>query len=86
MAEPGQAFTLGSMALRAAWAAGHDALQREALQRLERRLPQGDFPNADLLPLLRQWWTEEPGGGAQDAGSRPPALTSSPGSAAVPGS
>ncbi|WP_326670966.1 helix-turn-helix transcriptional regulator [Streptomyces canus] len=66
VADPGQAFTLGSMALRAAWAAGHDALRREALQRLERRLPQGNFPNADLLPLLRQWWTEERGGGADD--------------------
>ncbi|MEV0221195.1 AAA family ATPase [Streptomyces sp. NPDC050704] len=69
--DPGQALRLGSMALRAAWAASHDALQREALQRLEQRLPQGlppgDFPNADLLPLLRQWWTQEPdGGGAGD--------------------
>ncbi|MFI6935155.1 AAA family ATPase [Streptomyces sp. NPDC050287] len=66
VADPGQAFGLGSMALRAAWAAGHGALQREALQRLERRLPRGSFPNADLLPLLRQWWTEEGGGGADD--------------------
>ncbi len=62
VADPGQAFRLGSMALRAAWAAGRGALQREALQRLERRLPQGNFPNADLLPLLRQWWTQEPDG------------------------
>ncbi|UUU26975.1 ATP-binding protein [Streptomyces sp. DSM 40750] len=66
VADPGQALKLGSMALRAAWAASHGALQREALQRLERRLPQGNFPHADLLPLLRQWWTQEPGGGADD--------------------
>lgn len=66
VADPGQAFRLGSMALRAAWAASHGALQREALQRLERRLPQGNFPDADLLPLLRQWWTEERGGGADE--------------------
>ncbi|MCX5335992.1 MULTISPECIES: AAA family ATPase [unclassified Streptomyces] len=66
VADPGQAFQLGSMALRAAWAASQGALQREALQRLERRLPQWNFPNADLLPLLRQWWTEEEGGGADD--------------------
>ncbi|CAM5714199.1 LuxR family transcriptional regulator OS=Streptomyces alboniger OX=132473 GN=CP975_30720 PE=4 SV=1 [Streptomyces alboniger] len=66
VADPGQAFRLGSMALRAAWAAGRGALQREALQRLERRLPQRNFPNADLLPLLRQWWTQERGGGADD--------------------
>ncbi len=66
VADPGQAFMLGSMAVRAAWAAGHGALQREALQRLERRLPQGDFPNADLLPLLRVWWTEDVGDGADD--------------------
>ncbi|WP_371579754.1 helix-turn-helix transcriptional regulator [Streptomyces sp. NBC_01314] len=66
VADPGQAFKLGSMALRAAWAAGHGALQREALQRLERRLPQENFPNADLLPLLRAWWTEDRGGGADD--------------------
>ncbi|WP_327731680.1 helix-turn-helix transcriptional regulator [Streptomyces sp. NBC_00487] len=66
VADPGQAFRLGSMALRAAWAASHGPLQREALQRLERRLPQGNFPNADLLPLLRQWWTQERGGSADD--------------------
>ncbi|GCB43937.1 hypothetical protein SNL152K_1222 [Streptomyces sp. NL15-2K] len=66
VADPGQAFRLGNMAVRAAWAASHGALQREALQRLERRLPQGNFPNADLLPLLRQWWTEDGGGGADD--------------------
>ncbi len=66
VADPGQAFRIGSMALRAAWAAGHGALQREALQRLERRLPHGNFPNADLLPSLRAWWTEEDGGGADD--------------------
>ncbi|WP_078492523.1 ATP-binding protein [Streptomyces yerevanensis] len=66
VADPGQAFGLGSMALRAAWAASHGALQREALQRLERRLPQGNFPNADLLPLLRAWWAEDQGGGADD--------------------
>ncbi|MFF0087462.1 helix-turn-helix transcriptional regulator [Streptomyces canus] len=66
VADPRQAFRLGNMALRAAWAASHDALQREALQRLERRLPRGNFPDADLLPLLRQWWTEERGGGADD--------------------
>ncbi|MFJ8778748.1 helix-turn-helix transcriptional regulator [Streptomyces sp. NPDC102476] len=66
VADPGQALKLGSMALRAAWAASHDALQREALQRLERRLPQGDFPNADLLPLLRQWWAVDGGGGTDD--------------------
>ncbi|MFD3621330.1 ATP-binding protein [Streptomyces sp. NPDC058676] len=59
VADPGQAFRLGSMALRAAWAASHGALQSEAFQRLERRLPQGNFPNADMLPLLRQWWTED---------------------------
>ncbi|MDQ0760267.1 helix-turn-helix transcriptional regulator [Streptomyces canus] len=64
--DAGQAFRLGSMALRAAWAANHGELQRETLQRLERRLPQGNFPNADLLPLLREWWTEEGGGGADD--------------------
>ncbi|MFD5540456.1 LuxR C-terminal-related transcriptional regulator [Streptomyces sp. NPDC127079] len=68
MADSRQAFELGSMALRAAWAAGHAELQREALERLERRLPQGDFPNADLLPLLRQWWTQDQGGGADDRG------------------
>ncbi|WP_371583872.1 helix-turn-helix transcriptional regulator [Streptomyces sp. NBC_01314] len=66
VADPGQAFKLGSMALRAAWAASHGTLQREALQRLQHRLPQGDFPNADLLPLLRQWWTEEHDGHADD--------------------
>ncbi|ULR48437.1 ATP-binding protein [Streptomyces deccanensis] len=66
VADAGQAFTLGSMALRAAWVAGHDELQREALERLVRRLPQGNFPNADLLPLLRQWWTQDLGGSADD--------------------
>ncbi|WP_328767142.1 ATP-binding protein [Streptomyces sp. NBC_00286] len=66
VADPGQAFRLGSMALRAAWAASHGELQRQALQRLDRRLPRGDFPNADLLPLLRQWWTEDGGGAAAD--------------------
>ncbi len=64
VADPGQAFMLGSMALRAAWAASQGTLQREALQRLERRLPQRDFPNADLLPLLRAWWTEDGDDGA----------------------
>ncbi|MEH0424328.1 ATP-binding protein [Streptomyces sp. B21-083] len=59
VADPGQAFRLGSVALWAAWAAGQGALKREVLQRLERRLPQGDFPDADLLPLLREWWTED---------------------------
>lgn len=68
VADPGQAFRLGSMALRAAWAAGQGELQREALHRLERRLPQGNFPNADLLPLQREWWKEEQGGA--DAGDR----------------
>ncbi|WP_329333727.1 AAA family ATPase [Streptomyces sp. NBC_01352] len=66
VADPGQAFRLGSMALRAAWAASHGELQREALRRLERRLPQGGFPNADLQPLLRAWWTEDGGGAADD--------------------
>ncbi|MEV0225291.1 AAA family ATPase [Streptomyces sp. NPDC050704] len=66
VADPGQAFTLGIMALWAAWAAGHGKLQREALRRLERRLSQGDFPNADLLPLLRAWWTEDQDCGADD--------------------
>ncbi|MFI5877583.1 AAA family ATPase [Streptomyces sp. NPDC051445] len=66
VADPGQAFRLGSMALRAAWAAGQSTLQREVLQRLERRLPQENFPHADLLPLLREWWAEEGGGGADD--------------------
>lgn len=67
VADAGQAFTLGSMALRAAWAAGDGDLQREALERLERRLPQGDFPNADLVPFLRQWWTYDTGGRADDS-------------------
>ncbi|MDX3804205.1 hypothetical protein PV723_36830, partial [Streptomyces sp. AK04-3B] len=44
----------------------HGELQREALERLERRLPQGNFPNADLLPLLRGWWKEEQGGGSDN--------------------
>lgn len=66
VADPGQAFKLGSMALRAAWAAGHGDLRREALQRLERRLSQGDVPNADLLPLLRTWWTDDQRGGVAD--------------------
>ncbi|WP_405560052.1 AAA family ATPase [Streptomyces canus] len=66
VADPGQAFRLGSMALRAAWAASHGALQREALQRLERRLPQGNFPNGELMPLLRQWWAEDQADGADD--------------------
>ncbi|MFI5679688.1 helix-turn-helix transcriptional regulator [Streptomyces cellulosae] len=66
VADAGQAFQLGSMALRAAWAAGHGELQREALERLERRLPRENFPNADLLPLLRQWWTQDLSGGADD--------------------
>ena len=66
VADPGQAFKLGSMALRAAWAAGHGDLRREALQRLERRLSQGDVPNADLLPLLCTWWTDDQRGGVAD--------------------
>jgi DNA-binding CsgD family transcriptional regulator len=64
VADPGQAFTLGSMALWAAWAAGHGELQRETLHRLERRLSQGDFPDTGLL--LRAWWTEDRSGGADD--------------------
>ncbi|MFF0087268.1 ATP-binding protein [Streptomyces canus] len=56
VADPGQAFKLGSMAVRAAWSAGQTGLQSEALQRLEQRLHLGGFPNADLLPLLREWW------------------------------
>ncbi|MFI5874335.1 AAA family ATPase [Streptomyces sp. NPDC051445] len=67
VADAGQAFQLGSMALRAAWAAGHGELQREALDRLERRLPRGNFPNADLLPSLRQWWTQDLSDGADDS-------------------
>ncbi len=72
VADAGQAFTLGGMALRAAWAAGRGELQREALERLERRLPRGDFPNADLLPSLRRWWTQDPD---TVAGDRDPAVT-----------
>ncbi|MGP4052774.1 AAA family ATPase [Streptomyces sp. 2A115] len=64
VADTGQAFTLGSMALWAAWAAGHGELQRETLHRLERRLSQGDFPDTGLL--LRAWWTEDRRGGADD--------------------
>ncbi|GAA2345798.1 transcriptional regulator [Streptomyces violaceusniger] len=55
MVDPGQAFKLGSMAVRAAWAAGQSGLQREALAHLQ-KLPQPEFPNVELLPLLRQWW------------------------------
>ncbi|WP_328778923.1 AAA family ATPase [Streptomyces canus] len=66
VADPGQAFKLGSIALWAAWAVGNGALQRDALQRLERRLARGDFPNAGLLLLLRAWWTEERDCGVDD--------------------
>lgn len=70
VADPEQASKLGNMAVRAAWATGHSGLQREALQRLERRTRQGGFPNAELLPLLRQWWTEDQGGDADDRDDR----------------
>lgn len=58
VSDAGQAFRLGSMAVRAAWSAGRPILQNEALHQLQRRLSDTGFANADLLPLLREWWTE----------------------------
>ncbi|MFB7629470.1 AAA family ATPase [Streptomyces sp. NPDC056149] len=55
VADPGQAFKLGSMAVRAAWSAGQSGLQSAAMEHLL-QLPQAEFPNADPLALLRQWW------------------------------
>ena len=62
VSDPGQVFKLGSMAVRAAWSAGRPVLQAEALQRLQERLPDADFPNADLLPLVHEWWTVDADG------------------------
>ena len=62
VADPGQVLKLGSMAVRAAWSAGHPGLQAEALRHLEASLPDSGFPNADLLPLLHVWWAEPAAG------------------------
>ncbi|MFI1976888.1 helix-turn-helix transcriptional regulator [Streptomyces wedmorensis] len=61
--DPRQVFHLGSLAVRAAWSAGRSGLQVAALRQLEGALPDVGFPNADLLPLLHEWWSE----GAEEA-------------------
>ncbi|MCX4908973.1 AAA family ATPase [Streptomyces sp. NBC_00878] len=64
VSDPRKAIELGSMAVRAGWSAGRPDLQAEALRQLGTPAPADHFPEADLLPLLYEWWTEGAATGA----------------------
>ncbi|WP_394620069.1 AAA family ATPase [Lentzea sp. JNUCC 0626] len=70
--DPAKALDLGCLAVRAGWAAGRPELQAEALRQVGELARRRPFPDADLLPVLRAWWTTEPG---EDAKPGPAVLT-----------
>ncbi|GAA2125704.1 hypothetical protein GCM10009802_31240 [Streptomyces synnematoformans] len=66
VSEPRRAVELGTVAVRAAWSAGRPDLQREALRQVRAVHPDGDPDLAELLPVLRNWWScyDRPGAAA----------------------
>ncbi|MEU6918426.1 ATP-binding protein [Streptomyces olindensis] len=72
--DPGRALVLGCLAVRAGWSAGRPELQAAALCRLGELARHSRFPDADLLPVLRTWWTVGTSG-TPDSASAPATLT-----------
>nr|WP_324289401.1 AAA family ATPase [Streptomyces sp. H34-S4] len=64
VAEPEMAVQLACLAVRAGWSAGSAVRQAEALHRLEELAAGADFPEAALLPMIKEWWGSESGTGA----------------------
>jgi DNA-binding CsgD family transcriptional regulator len=57
VAETRRALELGTVAVRAAWSAGRDDLQQEALEQVRAVNADADPTLAQLMPVLRAWWS-----------------------------
>ncbi|AGZ44045.1 helix-turn-helix transcriptional regulator [Actinoplanes friuliensis] len=52
-----RAIELGTVAVRAAWSAGRPDLQQEALEQVRAVRTDGEDALAELVPVLRNWWS-----------------------------
>ncbi|XMN10354.1 AAA family ATPase [Streptomyces griseobrunneus] len=63
VSDPEKAVQLACLAVRAGWSGGSTERQAEALHRLEELAGDARAAEAELLPMIRNWWGDGPGPG-----------------------